>query len=57
MLVIKDLEVIDTRREQLTGLVESNAMLASVRAVLLIVPLDLHRESLSLRVGKSMAYR
>jgi hypothetical protein len=41
----------------LTGLVESNAMLASVRAVLLIVPLDLHRESLSLRVGKSMAYR
>jgi hypothetical protein len=56
MLVVKDLEVIHTRLEQVARFEEPDAMLPLIRPVLCRVPLDLHNGSVRIGAGKSMAY-
>ena len=56
MLVIEDLEIIDTGCEELTRFAKPDAMLLSIREVLAVIPLHLHEVSLGAGAAKSMAY-
>src|SRR4029078_7504362 len=56
MLLIKDLKIVYARTKQLTCFGEANTMLPLIRAILAIVPRELHLGSVSSAFDKSMAY-
>jgi len=47
MSVIENLEIVDARAEQLTGLFEADTMFSSIRKIFGMVPLDRHGKSVS----------